>query len=377
MVSGLDNKRAGDRVKGDLINQIKTGQLLPNSAILAERKLAERYKVSYMTVRRAINDLVEMGLLYRVPCKGTFIAGNEKIGTLNKAHVIAYITADLKNSFNMQIIDAIERKARHSGFQLMIYNSELNPTLEANHLKSMIGSNVSGVILFPCFPPLNRAVVTQFLHTDIPLVMVDKHFLDINTDYVEFNNFEGALQATNYLISLGHRRIGHITSHSSLKHISSIQARYEGYLKALKDHNIEFRPEYVQGLDEISVHTEWNKINLNYLGYCPMKQLLDLPEPPSAVFLLYSSIYIGASRAIREKGLSIPRDMSIMGFNDDEITPYMDVPLTTMAQSLTEMGEWAFALLHDRINGKANDSNRKLLNSQLLIRNSCSAWIEK
>ena len=377
-MENLKNTFAGDKFKQDLIAQIESGSLTAGEAILSERKLAKIYSIGYMTVRRAVDDLVEMGLLYRVPRKGTFVseqkAAKKDDDIADNSNMIAIVMSDLQNQFSNRIIEGVERKARQHGYQLLVYNSELDVTLEATHLKSVIETGVAGVILSPCFPPVNMELARKIKNDNVPLVLIDKYFETLKTDFVTCDNFDAAYRAVKYLASMGHKKIAHITSHSSLRNISSIKMRYEGYLKALKEAGLEVIPEYVQELDEVSVHTEMRNINLNYLGYEPMKKLLEQPEPPTAVFLLFDLLAVGAYRAIKSEGLSVPNDISIIGFDNVDFSCYMDVPLTTMAQPVEEIGETAVNVLIERMLKPGKETQEVRLKTQIITRNSCGIY---
>ena len=371
----LSSKFAGDKFKNDIISQINSGELSPGEAILSERKLAEEYGIGYMTVRRAVDDLVKEGLLYREPRKGTFVNRKPSSRSVNNSKMIALIISDLRNQFSNNVLEGVEKKAREHGFQLLVCNSELDVTLEASHLKNVVDAGVSGIILSPCFPPINSDVVEEVKRKNIPLVMIDKYFDNVKTSVVTCDNFDAAYRAVKYLISLGHRKIGHITSHASLRNISSIRNRFDGYCKALNEAGLELNTQYIQELDEVSVHTEMSKINLNYLGYGPMKNLLSLPDRPSAVFLLFDSLAVGAYRALKEVGLTVPDDMSLMGFDNTDYSSCMDVPLTTMAQPVKEIGSSAAAILVDRINGSLTTERVLNLKTQMITRNSCGIYL--
>ena len=378
IMKNLKNTFAGDKFKKDIIAQIESGKLVSGEAILSERKLAEKYNIGYMTVRRAVDDLVEMGLLYRMPRKGTFVNERSVVkkdgNAADNSNMVAIIMSDLQNQFSNRILEGVERKARQHGYQLLVYNSELDVTLEAAHLNSVIDAGVAGVILSPCFPPVNMELAEKLKNDKVPLVLIDKYFEELKTDFVTCDNFDAAYRAVKYLISMGHKKIAHITSHSSLRNISSIKMRYEGYLKALKEAGLEVVPEYVQELDEVSVHTEIRNINLNYLGYEPMKKLLNLPGPPTAVFMLFDLLAVGAYRAIKSEGLSVPEDISIIGFDNVDFSCYMEVPLTTMAQPIQEIGETAVNVLIERMLKPEKETQEIRLKTQMITRNSCGIY---
>lgn len=372
MLETLKSRFVGDQLKADLLNQIRSGKLIPGNLVLSERKLAENYRISYLSVRRAVDDLVRDGVLYRIPRKGTFVAHPPERRRRNfNGQVIGVISNDLHTQFAATYLDGIERRAAQDRFSMVVCNSRLDSTLESAHLQHLLESGVAGVILESGAPLLQKDLIRLYQTYGVPLVLIDKFCSAVESDYVGVNNFQTALRAVKYLASLGHKRIAHITSHTSHRQLTSIKERFDGYCQALSDCGLDLVPEYVQELKEISVHTEMARLNLHFLGYSAMRVLLELEKRPTAVLLLFDAIACGAYRAIAEAGLRVPQDISLIGIDNDAICDYLKVPLTTMAQPIREIGETAAGIVIDRLSHPEEVFQHRELPTTLIARESC------
>jgi len=372
---GKSKKSVIDIVKQNLIEKIVSGELAVGEAVLSERKLAEKYQVSYMTIRKAIFELAEDGYLRKESTRGTFVSNRWGIKH-DLRHVakpiIVLILSDLCNEFSTKIIGYTERAARDQNFQLLVCNSELNVKLEAMHLEQALLLNVAGVIISPCYPQINEDAIRRLLDKGLPVVQIDKYFINLDAMSVVCDNYDAAFTATEYLIALGHRRIAHITSNDSLKNISSIRERFEGYRDALLKNKLTFRKEYIQELTKNCVNTKMSELKLQSLGYREMSALLKLTEVPTAVFLLFDELAVGAMHAINDNHLSVPGDISLIGVNNDEIASYIEPSLTTMAQPIQELAVNAVTLIADFLYGHPSRGGGKIkLKTKLIVRESC------
>ncbi|MBN2642348.1 MAG: GntR family transcriptional regulator [Victivallales bacterium] len=366
-----------DRVKSDLIKKIVSGEMAIGDAVLSERKLSDKYCVSYMTARKAVFELVEEGYLRKESTRGTFVAnrwGGKNLSDCPVKPIIMLIMSDLISHLSHRTIGWLERIARKNNFQLMVCNSELNVTCEAMHLEQAMLMSVAGVIISPCYPPINHQALEKLLSKGTPVVQIDKYFTDLDAASVSCDNYDAAFSVVQYLHKLGHRRIAHITSNNSLRNISSINERFEGYCDALRKYGLEYREEYIQELTKTCVHTTMDDLQLQYLGYREMSNLLKLAEPPSAVFLLFDEIAVGAMRAIADYGLKVPEDISVVGINNSDISSWTDPPLTTMAQPIQELAIHAVSIIADHINGNPKPPDRIRLKAQLIVRESCKLY---
>ncbi len=369
-----------DIVKEDLIDQIVSGDLAVGEAVLSERKLAEKHQVSYMTARKAVFELVEEGYLRKESTRGAFVSN--RWGAKNDLRhvakpVIMLILSDLCTELSAKTVGHIERIGRDQNFQLMVCNSELNVKLEAMHLEQALLLNVAGVIISPCYPQINEKAIRKLLEKGLPVVQIDKYFNGLEAMSVACDNYDAAFAATEYLIALGHRRIAHITSNDTMRNVSSVSERFAGYRDALRKNKLEFRPEYVPELTRNCVHTTMADLKLQSLGYREMSTLLKLATPPTAVFLLFDELAVGAIHAITDNGLAVPGDISLIGVNNSEIASYLEPPLTTMAQPIQELAVNAVGLIVDHLAGRRRDELKVKLKTKLIVRESCRSYEQK
>ena len=193
----------------------------------------------------------------------------------------------------------------------------------------------------------------------IPCVITYENLEDAGINYVGFDNFKAAYDATNYLISLRHKRIALIIG--PYMKMGRLLKRFKGYQQALKDHGIKFDPSLV-------ISTEPGLIE----GKQAMRQLLHLQRPPSAVFAVSDHLAIGALSSIKQAGFQVPADISLVGFDGIELASYCDPPLTTVRVPAEEMGRLAAKVLLKLIDDKARKTLQYCLDADLIIRKSCA-----
>lgn len=193
--------------------------------------------------------------------------------------------------------------------------------------------------------------------SDIPYIVINAYHGDPEINCIFTTNKQGAYTAVEYLIGLGHKRIA--TIHGSWNIQPGVN-RLEGYKAALKDHGLPVKEELI--LDG----NFYRKI-----AYEKMLKLLELDELPTAVFIASDEMALGAIKAIREKGLEIPRDISIIGFDDNPMCTELFPQLTTVRQPISEMGRLAAEAIIRLVAGKEKGGIKKSLDTELVIRDSC------
>ena len=192
---------------------------------------------------------------------------------------------------------------------------------------------------------------------NFPHVLIDHRGSDETIPAVAAANRQGAYSATAYLVELGHHRIGFITG--AMDQICA-QDRLAGYKTALADHGIAFDPELVREGDFFQP-----------LGYAGASALLELPHPPTAIFASNDVSAFGAMEAVREHGLRIPDDVSVVGFDDIPQAAHVHPRLTTVRQPLEKMGRTATRMLLEYINDPQRPIERVELPTELVLRQSC------
>ena len=273
---------------------------------------------------------------------------------LKKTNTIGLIAPDVSNPFFAYIIKRVQSVAHALGYGLIVCNTDESLDQEIEHLNLLYRNRVDGLIAMP--------VGTEYAHyldwteRKIPLVLLDRCFDQMDVDSVVVDNAGGAYAAVEHLILAGHERIAFI---QGLPGTYTNTARLEGYRAALRDHGIEYNPQIVVGAD-------FRQEN----GYMEAKLLLSLSDRPSAIFATSDTITLGALQAIYEEGLSIPRDVSVVMFDDVDFAPYLRCPLTAVRQPKELMGEMAVKMLVDNLSGERRGSKRISLKPKLVQRNS-------
>jgi len=200
-------------------------------------------------------------------------------------------------------------------------------------------------------------LIERLANLKIPLVIAGRPVQSMDVSYIDVDNINAAYNAVSYLIRLGHQRIGTITG--LINSAVSID-RQEGYLKALVE----------RGRDvDMALIAEGDFTEAG--GYYAMQQLL--PAKPDAVFVASDLMALGAMRAVREAGLGIPDDVAFVGFDDLPIASLPEPPLTTVRQPIYQLGFKAVEILIDLIENGIEPARRFILDTQLIIRDSCGA----
>jgi LacI family transcriptional regulator len=207
----------------------------------------------------------------------------------------------------------------------------------------------------------NRHQLEDALESHIPCVVINNYVEDLKVSCIAVDNAGGAEAAVNYLIGLGHKKIAHITGDLLTQGAS---LRLEGYRRALKKNNIEFRQEYI-------FKTDYSRGQARQAA----ENLIKMAEPVSAVFVASDSMALEVMAVARESGKDIPRDLSIVGFDDNPSGLYGPVALTTVRQPLIKMAEESVKELNRLMDDKKNAQVKKiLLATELVIRESCKSF---
>lgn len=323
--------------------------------------VAKKAGVSIATVSRVLNDspLVTESARRQVlrAVKELNYQPNRAAQRLRagRSHVIGLIISDIQNPFFTSVVRGIEDLAYQHGYSLILCNSDEDIQKEQLYIEILSSERVAGVIIVPtginCCAPL--------LNLRMPVVVMDRVLAGFDTDTVVVENVAGAFAATKYLIELGHQRIGLVGAPPG---ISVGIERQLGYEKALGDSGI--------ATDEALIRAGNFK---ETGGYQATRELLDLKPRPTALFVANNLMTLGALVAIRESGLKIPEDISIIGFDDMPWANLLQPPLTAIAQPTYELGHHAAQLLLERLKDRTRPVTHERLATRLVVRGSTSA----
>lgn len=275
---------------------------------------------------------------------------------VNETKTIGMLVTATSNPFFAEVMAGVELYCQQHHYNLIIATTDGDNERLQHHLQMLIQRKVDGLLLMCGDARFSSA---ESLNIPLPLVVVDWWFTELNADKIFENSTSGGYLATKTLIEAGHSKIAIITG--NLKK-SLAQNRLKGYKKALAEANIPLNPNWI-----IESHFDFAG------GVAGMNILLSLADKPTAVFACSDTIAVGAYQAIWQKGLRIPQDISIIGYDDIELAKYLSPPLSTISQPKAELGKLAVESLLKRIRGELTEFQTIMLEPELVLRHSiCS-----
>jgi LacI family transcriptional regulator len=324
--------------------------------------VAKKAKVSVATVSRVINrsTIVKEETRQRVlraieECGYTYNAIARSLST-RKSVTIGVIVPAITNPVFAQSTRGIQDFANSCGYSIILGNSDYLSEVEDRLLKVLKEKRVEGIIL-TC-SNIRHEYIQRLKHFNLPFVLLYNTLFDKELNFVTIDNYKAAYEIMEYLINLGHRRVGMIAGNFSMSDRSLV--RSQAFQACLKDHRIPYQPQY---LIETDLTFEG--------GRRAMQALLEITPPPTGIFCSNDFMAMGAMKTLRENGLRIPEDISIAGFDDIEMASYFSPELTTIRQPAYQMGVKGAELLFKILSGELKGPQQTILDHKLIIRNSC------
>jgi DNA-binding LacI/PurR family transcriptional regulator len=337
-----------------LIEQIEQGVFKPNDKIPTEEELSKVTGLARATIRQATLNLVNLGYLDRKRRLGTFVINRTE--SKEKKPVIGMLVPDIRSGYTPELARGAEDEAAKNKHSLILCNTDDLFVKADFHADRLLENSVSGVIFVPTAASdnQNQQIIEKFRRKNIPVVLADRSVPEKEIDHVTTNNFQGAYEITKYLIDNGHKKIGIILSTL----FSTERLRLEGYKTALSDHNLEID-------DSIIITDSGPYISTRYGQYA--RNLIKQRKKMTAIFAGHDRIALLLYSVANEKKISIPNDLSIVGYDDLHFTT---ISLTTMHQPIYEMGQESMKLIMRRIRGEHHDQVKIELKSYLIERSS-------
>jgi len=262
------------------------------------------------------------------------------------------------DAFLPEVLRGVGDAVQENGFRVLIHSVE-DVTAPEAYIGLVREKHTDGIILSG--PRSDDEQLPRLKAEGFPMVLLGQ-LPGSGIPFVDVDNVGAARQAMEHLVGLGHRRIGMITN-APLEYTAA-RDRLAGYRQALKEAGLSFDEELVR-------HGDFREES----GRVAMNRLLDLPEPPTAVFVACDLVAFGALVAIKERSLIIPDDVALVGFDDVPLAHYVDPPLTTVRLLAYELGYRAATLLTQLISGEPVEEQEILLQTKLVVRQSCGAHV--
>lgn len=326
------------------------------------KKVASIAGVSTATVSRALNNpdkVTEstrdkvLAAVGKAGYTGNYLARNLRT---RKSSLVIVLVPNISNPFFSEVIRGMERVAHDYGYSVLLGDTQNSLARERTYAMMLATKRADGLItLCPRLPHLDREYSKEDL-LEAPIVNACECAPGTPMRTVQLDNVGAARKATEYLIKLGHRRIGFVAGPSD----SPLSAyRFEGYERALIEAGMEVE-EDLFALGDFSIQS----------GMIAGEQLLSIRNRPTAVFCCNDEMALGVMTEFKRQGIRIPDDMSIVGFDDIYFARYFDPPLTTIAQPMGRLGERAMQVLCEILAGTPPRTKDVVLPYELILRSS-------
>jgi LacI family transcriptional regulator len=325
--------------------------------------VARRAKVNISTVSRTINQTGKIGAetqarvlkaMRELGYKPNRVARRLRTRD-SSSHLLGLIIPNIQNTFFADLARGVEDVAYKSNYAVLLCNYDEDEAKERFYLDVMQAESVDGIIL----PPIHEddPAVLQVVRNGVPVVCVDRSLSSGNLDKVEVDNHTGALKAVEHIIAQGHKRIGLIGGPADS---STGRERLRGYKDAHALAGLPVKSELVRFGDFKQES-----------GQTLAHELLSLADPPTALFTCNGLMTAGALEAISARGLRIPKQIAIVGFDELPLSSVFNPPLTVVRQPAYEVGKYAAELLLKRIEDSKRPATSLKLMPELIVRKSC------
>ncbi len=311
------------------------------------RALTRPDRVATVTRERVLEAAAELGYAPNQLARSLRMQGSRTIGL---------IISDILVQFHSEVAKGVEDFASEHHYTTILCNSSEDGNKEKQYLELLKGFKVGGVILEPT--EVGVATIEALARAGTPVVEVDRISGAKGVRAVLSDNVGGARQAARYLLDLGHTNFGVIAG--DIK-ITSGRERLKGFQDELRIAKIQLEPERIKTCR-----------NLDESGFDAFIEMFGHPNPPKALFVCNAQMMGGVLRAIRELGVRVPKDLSLIGFDDSTWGSVVDPPLTVIAQPTYELGRMAAQMILDSIEGKKIEAGVTRLETKLIERKSCA-----
>jgi len=343
-----------------------SGRYKVNIMAINIRDIAKAAGVSITTVSKVINDRPNVSEKTRARVKEIirneqFIPNHTARGLVKgKSKTIGlFLTTSLSHPFFSNVMIGLEVALKKTGYDLLyLTRSRINP--EYNMVQHCLSRNVEGVLIFGF--QRNDLNFDEMIQSEIPTIFIDLDLIGPRAGFVTSDNNEGIQLAVQYLHELKHQKIAFVSGHLD-SYVGKI--RFEGYRQALQKLGLTYSPQYIYMGD-------FTKES----GCKAMEAFLKFDEPPTAIVCSSDMSAIGVMEVAIAAGLQVPRDLSVIGFDDIQMAEHTQPTLTTIHQDFYTIGEQALLLLIDLINQSNFPPPSLIIPTKLITRNSCAVCKE-
>ena len=340
-----------------------------NKKAITIKDIAQQCSVSTGTVSRVINRSGAVSETARKKVEEAinrtgFQPSSAARSMVNKkSEIIGIIVPEVKNPFLAHLVELLEIAFASNGLSIMLCNTGYQYDNIQRFTDNLVRRNAEGVIFVAS--DLRDEERIMRIRQKLNVVLISSSFGDF--DNVNTTDWQSAFEMTEYLISMGHTRIACMGYHEYS--IPTIR-RFQGYCDAMKKHGLGIDEQMLMPSDSVSG-------GIQNRGYILAKKLLDLSKRPTAIFAINDYYAVNVYLAVKEAGLTIGRDISVVGFDDVDISQLVDPPLTTVRYSIDTLAGLAVDIMMRKIRGEASDGAKSIQLSGVLIKRDSVADIAR
>ncbi len=349
------------QLKQEIMSWFHTGQLKTGDQMPTELEIAERFGVSRQTVRQTFGELEREGWLQRVQGKGTFVSVPLNRQT-QEVQTVGIITTYISDYIFPHIVRGAEAALRARGYRMLLSSTDNDKAKELDSLQMMMSQPLSGLIIEPTRSAEGNPNLAHYLSLDyhgIPYLMINERYAEMDCPCVKVDDEWGGYLAAEHLLRLGHRRIAGFFKSDDLQGVG----RLKGFIRAHRELQVPLSPELVVHYKTEEKGTKPYEAALGMLGAAS--------ERPTAFVCYNDELAVLLLEAIRQAGLSVPQDVSVVGFDDSPLATATEVKLTTLTHPKEELGtasaEWIIAMIEKR---QVSRSDNKVFKPELIVRES-------
>lgn len=325
--------------------------------------IASELKVSPSTVSRALKDHFSIGkeltetikkVAHKYGYQPNHIAASLR---KNKTNTIGVLIPWINRPFISSLISGVEEIARQNMFNVVISQSHDSYESEVANCTTLYNSRIGGLVVSLAMQTKKYDHFNQFIERDIPVVFVDRVAEELESDRVIIDNYASGFIATEHLIQQGCQRIAHF---AGAQHRQIYRERQRGYIEALKQYQLPVDEQLIIQANVLSAEE----------GHAMTNQLLDLPHPPDGLFSSNDTAAVSAIQIAKKRKVKVPKELAIIGFNNDPVSLIIDPPLSTIGHPAVDLGRIAAKQVLKHREHDVVSSETITLKTELIVRES-------
>ncbi|MCQ6560763.1 GntR family transcriptional regulator [Paenibacillus mendelii] len=347
------------QVRDYVRDQIQQGKWKEGHRLPSETQLSRQFDVSRITIRSALTQLVDEGIIYRIQGRGSFVTMNEQSGepvryqkAEEELQLIAFMIPRVEGRFTTSLLTGVDNELAHSKYRIMLLRTNDSQEAEEQLLHEAVRSGVKGIIVYPADGQTYNETMLRLSMDRFPIIVIDRYLRGVDTNCVCSDHFAGAYAATEHLLKLSHREIAFIST--SFTGTTSLEERLEGYKQALADHGVAFDRRRVLDCAEPEA----------------IRRFLSEQSGLTALFAANDGVGLASIRAAEAIGKSVPEQLSVVFFDDYDHAEDAKIPPTCVAQQGVEIGRQSAQRLLSLLERPNQERIRIRVPAQLIVRRS-------